>query len=290
MKIAYLMHYLGEDYEEVSENIDQILEGGDHVFVMTNDEKLRDEVFIAYGSVPECHVSTVQSAALHGDLSLPRGTILQMKDALEYEEDADVDFDYFINLTDGMIPVRSRDQIVRELETLQGQDAYVTVADSDSSEALKKRMEEYAFFTNSIAFQKSRMLQGMNTFTKNIVKNFNRREMDDTVVQTWPFFVLCHNSAEALVENLAYCSNQFMMCMYPEELCFGTMLKKFSPASHVEKKYWLTGQGDYQEQVRIQPVSIEQIEANPEALFAVRVKAKENLPVYQEYFDAYNQK
>ena len=40
-------------------------------------------------------LSTVQSAALHGDLSLPRGTILQMKDALEYEEDADADFDYF---------------------------------------------------------------------------------------------------------------------------------------------------------------------------------------------------
>ncbi|WP_301082152.1 beta-1,6-N-acetylglucosaminyltransferase [Faecalibaculum rodentium] len=288
MKIAYLMHYLGEDYEEVSENIDQILEGGDHVFVMLNDEKLRDDIFIAYASVPECHVSTVQSAALHGDLSLPRGTILQMKDALEYEEDADADFDYFINLTDGMLPVRSRQEIVQVLEQLDGRDNYIVTADSETSEDLKKRMEEYAFFTNSLNFQKSKMLQGMNSFTKNIVKNFKNRETDDVVVQTWPFFVLGHDSAEALVDNLAYCSNQFMMCLYPEELCFGTMLRKFSPAQHEERRLWITGQGDYQEQAVIQPVTMDQVLENPEALFAVRVKAKENLPVYQNVFDAYN--
>ncbi len=288
MKIAYLMHYLGEDCEEVSENIDQILEGGDHVFVMLNDEKLRDDIFIAYASVPECHVSTVQSAALHGDLSLPRGTILQMKDALEYEEDADADFDYFINLTDGMLPVRSRQEIVQVLEQLDGRDNYIVTADSETSEDLKKRMEEYAFFTNSLNFQKSKMLQGMNSFTKNIVKNFKNRETDDVVVQTWPFFVLSHDSAEVLVDNLAYCSNQFMMCLYPEELCFGTMLRKFSPVQHEERRLWITGQGDYQEQAVIQPVTMDQVLENPEALFAVRVKAKENLPVYQNVFDAYN--
>lgn len=71
MKIAYLMHYIGNDFEELSENIDQLLEQGDHVFVMINDEGLRDDIFIAYGSVPECHIAGMQGAALHGDLSLP---------------------------------------------------------------------------------------------------------------------------------------------------------------------------------------------------------------------------
>ena len=289
MKIAYLMHYIGNDFEELSENIDQLLEQGDHVFVMINDEGLRDDIFIAYGSVPECHIAGMQGAALHGDLSLPRGTILQMREALEQEEDTGVYFDYFINLTDGMMPVRSREEIVAVMESLDGKDNYVTVADSDHSPELKKRMEEYAFFTNSLNFQKSRMLQGMNSLTKNIVKNFKNRETEDVVVQTWPFFVLSHDSAEALAENLAYCSNQFMMCLYPEELCFGTMLRKYSNADHEERKLWITGQGDYQEQAVIQPVTMDQILQAPEALFALRVKAKENLPVYQNVFDAYNQ-
>ena len=44
------------------------------------------------------------------------------------------------------------------------------------------------------------------------------RVTDDVVVQTWPFFVLSHDSAEALVENLAYClvDRQVLLCLDPD--------------------------------------------------------------------------
>lgn len=288
MNIAYLIHYTGTNYEELSENIDQILDAGDSAFVMINDDKLRDDIFIAYGSIPECHVASQQASALYGDLSLPRGTIMQMKEAFELEEDYDdIHYDYFINLTDGMMLTVSKEKMDAYLEKLDGRDSYYVVADSDTNPELKKRFEEYAFFTNSLAFQKSKMLQGMNSFTKTIVKNFKKREMEDTIVQTWPWFILSRDSARKLVDNLAYCSSQFMMCLYPEELAFGTMLKKFGAKPPVSEKLWLTGQGDYQSQARIKPVTMEQLCEHPEVMFAGLVSAKDNLTVYQDIFDVY---
>lgn len=37
------------------------------------------------------------------------------------------------------------------------------------------RFEEYAFFTNSMDFQKSKIIQGMNKFTAGVIHNFKQK-------------------------------------------------------------------------------------------------------------------
>ena len=83
MRIAYCMHYTGTSFDELSENVDQLIEPGDEVFVMINDDDLRDQMVISYADEPALHVSQIQQKALDADLSLPRGQIVQLRNALD---------------------------------------------------------------------------------------------------------------------------------------------------------------------------------------------------------------
>ena len=48
MKIAYLILYTEKNYEEITENLDKILDAGDDAYVMINNDDFRDEVFLVY--------------------------------------------------------------------------------------------------------------------------------------------------------------------------------------------------------------------------------------------------
>ena len=52
MKIAYLMHS-DRKYDEVVETINQLTKQGDHVFIMINDDDLREQVQFVYMIIPE---------------------------------------------------------------------------------------------------------------------------------------------------------------------------------------------------------------------------------------------
>ena len=41
MKIAYLMHYMKNNFEEITENLDILITQGDDVYLMENDDDLR---------------------------------------------------------------------------------------------------------------------------------------------------------------------------------------------------------------------------------------------------------
>ena len=288
MRIAYLMLYTEHNYEEITENLDRILDAGDDVFVMINDDELRDEVFIAYTDEPRLHVSTVQSAALPADLSMPRGFICQMEDAMDFEARYEFEYDYFITMTDGMFPLISKQEMDAFLTSLDHKDLYYEVTNTNESEDLKKRMEDYAFFTNSFDFQKNRLIRGMNSMTAGIVRNFKKRELTDTIYLTYPWFVLTHESVEKLADNRAYCSSNFSMCLYPEEVCLGTMLKKFSPIEHINKDIWLVGKtGTYEFLNPIAPLPIEVYENNTDKIFGAKIHSDTNLSVYQNVFDIY---
>ena len=85
MKLAFLVH-TSRDYEEVIEMINQLTKQGDHVFIMINDNDLRDKVAFVYTDYLRVHVSRTQEYAQEGDLSLARGTIIQMKEAIEKDD------------------------------------------------------------------------------------------------------------------------------------------------------------------------------------------------------------
>lgn len=287
MKIAYLIHYMKKNYDEITENLDTILEAGDDCYVIVNDDDLRDELMLAYGNEPSMHLVHKQEAALPGDLSLPRGMIISIADALEEEEENGFNYDAFINLTDGMIPITKKKDLEDYLNKYPEQDIYYVEKTSEEDPELMTRFEEYAFFTNSMDFQKSKIIQGMNKFTAGVIHNFKQKKLDDVLVLSYPWFVLRHESAVALAENLAYCSNNFKMCMYPEELAIATMLKKFSPARHHNENIWRVNEdGIYKFKEPIVNVSREVLN-DKNAFFAAKIHSDENFDIYQDYFDIY---
>ncbi|MDD7280697.1 MAG: hypothetical protein PUH10_01665 [Erysipelotrichaceae bacterium] len=288
MRIAYLVLYTEKNFEEITENLDKILDAGDDAYVMINDADLRDEVFLAYADEPRLHVSTKQDSALPADLSTPRGFICQIEEALDYEQQDDFQYDYFITLTDGMLPLIHKEQMDAFLKELNHKDCYYEITNSNENKELQERLEQYAFFTNSYDFQKSKIIRGMNNMTSNIVTKFKKRDIEDTVYLTYPWFILTHESATALADNKAYCTTNFMMCQYPEELVFGTMLHKFSNVEHVNKDVWLIGEtNSYLLMSPVKPVTMDQIINNKDKIFAGKIHSGTNLDVYQNTFDIY---
>ena len=157
---------------------------------------------------------------------------------------------------------------------------------SDENEEVKKRFENYAFFTNSYDFQKSKTIRAMNKMTSSLVHSFKKREIEDTIYISYPWFILTHESAEALADNLAYCSNTFKMCLYPEEMAIATMLHKFSNVNHHNENIWAVGKnGEYSLQQPMENVELGVI--NDSTYFAALAHSEDNLQVYEDYFDAY---
>ena len=62
MKIAYLMHS-DRKYDEVVETINQLTKQGDHVFIMINDDDLREQVQFVYMDYSRVHISHTQEFA-----------------------------------------------------------------------------------------------------------------------------------------------------------------------------------------------------------------------------------
>lgn len=288
MKIAYLMHYMKNNFEEITENIDILLNQGDDVYLMVNNDDLRDDLILSYCDTSNLHIAHHQQTALPADMSLPRGFIVLMKDALEYEqEDGSFTYDRFIIMTDGMIPIASKDKLVKYLDQHPDEDIYYEIANSKENEEVKKRFENYAFFTNSYDFQKSKTIRAMNKMTSGLVHSFKKREISDTIYVSYPWFILTHKSAVALAENLAYCSNTFKMCLYPEEMAIATMLHKFSDVAHHNENIWAIGNdGEYHLQKSMENVSLQAITESK--FFAAVVHSDDNLEVYEDYFDAYS--
>ncbi len=288
MKIAFCIHYMGTSYDELSENIDQLIEYGDEVFAMINDDDLRDQMVISYADEPSVHVSQIQQKALPADLSLPRGQIIQLRNALDAQINEHKQYDRFIVMSDGMLPLCTRRQLVDYLDQHEGKDIYYVVNDSSKDSSIEQRFENYAFFTNTINFQTSKMIKGMNAMTSKIVHNFKQRKIDDILVQSYPWFILTPQSAKILADEFAYCSNTFKMCLYPEELAIATMLRKFSPVEHINEDIWVCGpSGNYKSCEPIAPLTQEAIDQKPHALFGTKIKSSENLSIYQNYFDQY---
>ena len=70
-----------------------------------------------YMDYSRVHISHTQEFAQEGDMSMARGTLIQMKEAVQ------IGFDYYINLNDGMMPIKTREEITAFLEEQNSVDA-----------------------------------------------------------------------------------------------------------------------------------------------------------------------
>lgn len=288
MKIAYLMQS-DRDYEEIIETLNQLTKQEDHVFIMINDNDLRDKVSFVYAGSRYIHISRTQEYAQEGDLSLARGTIIQMKEALEYSH-----FDYFINLTDSMIPIKTRSEIVSFLEANNGKDFYYV--DRKEDEALRKKAERFYTFTNLLSFPNGKFTRA---FTKANAAFLNllgfRRKLEDSYIIGSPWFIISKKSAVLLAQHFSYVAETFKLSWYPEEMYIPMMMHKFvyqneDSTRHINKDMRVVGpDGNWTESSGAKPISEEIIKAHPEALFAGKINIESNLHLYETYFDKYNE-
>lgn len=290
MRIAYLMQ-TNRKYDEITEIINQLVKQGDHVFIMINDNELRDEVGFVYVEHDRVHISKVQEFADEADMSLPRGTLLQMKEALEIEN---VQFDYFINLTDGMIPVKTRSEIVSFLEENEGKDFFYVAREED--EALRKRVEKWYCHTNLIGVAEKKFLRWINKASANMFKLIGlKRKLNDPYKIGSPWFILSRKSAIQLAPNYPYCSDTFKMQWYPEELYIPMMMDKFvytngDASRHINRDMRCVGpDGFWVEEKGARSLTEEVLAEFPDALFAGKITAEENFEMFQKYFDKYNE-
>ena len=288
MKIAYLVHS-GRDYEETVEQIKQLTKQGDHVFIMINDNDLRDKVGFVYADYARVHISHLQEYAQEGDLSLARGTIIQLKEAVELGE-----FDFFINLTDGMMPLKNRSEIVDFLSKNEGKDFYYEEARSEAD--LKKKSEKYYPFTNSLDFPTNRFMRGFSKLSANCTTalGFKRKVTDDYRIGS-PWFILCLDTAKILAENFDYVSETFKLSWYAEEMYIPMMMNKFVYVNgreddHINQDLRVIGDtGKWQESVGAKPLTDTLISEHPEALFGGKITTDDNMYLYEDLFDIYNQ-
>ncbi len=287
MRIAYLVH-TAREYEEIVEMVNQLTKQGDHVFIMINDNDLRDEIFFVYADYNRVHIAKKQEYAQSGDLSMARGMVIQMKDACELGG-----FDYYINLSDGMIPVKTRTEIISFLEAHKGKDFYYT-ADTDA-DALRTKSERYYPFTNMLAFPTSRFVRFLSRGTAKIFDWMHiRRNLTEEYQIGSPWFMLSDTSAQILSENFSYVAETYKLGWYPEEMYIPMMMNRFVYVNgrsddHINLDYRAIGpNGMWRESHDADPITAEVLAEHPEALFAGKITADDTLPLFSDYFDIYN--
>ena len=287
MKIAYLM-YSGRKFYDIVPVVRKLVKQGDHVFIMVSDDKARDEVTVAAAANRKIHISRKLEFAQEGDLSLARGTLLQIRDALDLE---DVHFDYFINLSEGMLPVKTREEIVSFLEENPGDYYYVDRSEKEDPKLRKKTLKYYAY-TNLLAFPKSRWVRGHTKVLANFLDLIGvRRTLEDEILIGSPWFILTGETAKVLAENYAYCSDKFKLSWYPEEQVFAMMLAKFLPDhSHINKDLRVVGpNGSWTEGQGPRALKEEVLNAHPEALYGGTFFDTDNQELYERMLEKYNE-
>lgn len=290
MKIAYLMHS-DREYDELLETINQLIKQGDHVFIMINDNDLRDKVRFVYADSRKVHISSTQEYAQEGDLSLARGTIIQMKEAI-----AQGGFDYFINLTDGMMPIKPRSEIIAFLEKNNAKDFYYVDHDETQDDKLRKKSEKFYTLTSLLAFPTNKFVRSSSKAVASLCYAIGvHRKIEDKISIGSPWFMISKKSAILLVENYSYVSTTFKLAWYPEEMYIPMMMEKFVYTNggndrHVNDDMRVVGpSGKWMESSSAKAITQELIDSKPEALYAAKITADETLALYEKYFDKYNE-
>lgn len=287
MKIAYLMYFDHDKANEIAAIVNELTKQDDHVFLMINDAKIRDAVTMTYVQNRHVHISHKQEYAQEGDLSLVRGTLLQMKEAVEDEEDV---FDWFINLPEGMLPLTSREKITA---LLSGQDKdyyYVDEAKSADPATLKKALRYYPY-TSVVDFAQKKKFRSRNQHMAAFLNFLGfRRKLEDPLRIGSPWFMLKRSTAEALVEHYAYASTYFKLGWYAEQYVIPMMIRRYLPdAQHVNADLRAIGPGGaWVEDQGPREITREVLEQHPEALFGGSFYHSKNKELFNEVLDRYN--
>ncbi len=286
MKIAYLMH-TKQTSQEIMKVLQELVRQDDHAFIMVDDNKIRDEVMIAASHERRIHVSHTQEFAQEGDMSLSRGTLLQMKEAMELE---DVSFDYCINLYDGMLPLKARNEIVSFLTENPGDYYYVDHTQENDPVLLKETLKYYPY-TNLLNFPDSKKVRRRSRHMSSLLNLLHiRRKLEDPVQIGSPWFMLTAPTCRVLAENFSYCSEFFKLSWYAEEMCYPMMITRFVKDSvHINEDKRVVGpDGHWEHSQGIRPITEEVLNNCPDALFGGAILEADQPELFDQYLPIYN--
>lgn len=265
----------------------ELVKQDDHVFIMVDDNKTRDEVMIASSHERKIHVSHTQEFAQEGDMSLSRGTLLQMKEALEQE---DVSFDYFVNLYDGMLPLKPRDEITSFLSQNPGDYYYVDRTQDNNADLLKQTLKYYPY-TNLLNFPDSKKVRRRSRHMASFLSFLTlRRKLEDPVQIGSPWFILTAATCRILAENYSYCSEFFKLSWYAEEMCYPMMIARFVKDNvHInEDKRAVGPDGKWIHSQGIRNISEEVLKNYPDALYGGAVLEADQPELFEKILPIYN--
>ncbi len=285
MKFAYLM-YSSQKYRDIVPVVRMLTKQGDHVFIMINNDKERDEITVFFANNRNVHISRKLEFAQEGDLSLARGTLLQMVDAFECDEH----FDYFINLTEGMLPVKPREEIEAYLRENPDDHYFISRSEKEDPD-LRKQISRYYAYTNVIGFPTSKYVRFQAKALAGFLNLIGvRRKLEETVYIGSPWFILTNKTARVLAENYAYCSQNFKLSWYAEEMCYIMMIKHFIPNNeHVNNDMRVIGpDGLWKQSNGARKLTQEVLDQYPDALFGASILAKDDKEFYDRILKTYN--
>jgi hypothetical protein len=223
MKIVYLIQ--GRDDPEQAIQLANALSIDDYVVLTLNDNKWIDEAYYLFNRHRNIHLSTSTAFATVGDLSASRTWLYQLKEACEKFK-----FDYAINLTEHVMPTKTRAEIVEMLTHFDGESVFSVKRNSEDDEALKKQITQYFVGTNAKQFAlRESYRKRMQSYASILYSLGIRRKIDFTIYEGEPWFALNYNMALAFGNELKFASEHFILSWYSERFVIQTMWKQFVP-------------------------------------------------------------
>ena len=221
MKIVYLIQ--GRDDPEQAIQLANALSIDDYVVLTLNDSKWVDEAYYLFNRHRNIHLSTSTAFATMGDLSASRTWLYQLKEACDKFK-----FDYAINLTEHVMPVKSRDEIIQLLKQCDGDSVFSIQRNSEEDETLKKQVSQYFLGTNARQFAiRESYRKRMQSYANILYRIGLRRKLDFTVYEGEPWFALNYNMALAFGNELKFASEHFILSWFSERYVIQTMWKQF---------------------------------------------------------------
>lgn len=223
MKLVYLIQ--GRDDPEQAVQLTNALSIDDYVVLTLNDSKWIDEAYYLFSKHRNVLLSTSTAFATQGDLSASRTWLYQLKEATEKFK-----FDYAINLTENVLPMISRDELVTQLASYDGANVISINRNTVSDKELKKQVDRYYLGTNNRLFVTKESYRNRMKKYANILYGLGfRRKLDFDVYEGEPWFALTYNTATTLGNELKFASEHFILSWFSERFMVQTMWKKFVP-------------------------------------------------------------
>ena len=223
MKIVYLIQ--GRDDPEQAIQLANALSIDDYVVLTLNDNKWIDEAYYLFNRHRNIHLSTSTAFATVGDLSASRTWLYQLKEACEKFK-----FDYAINLTEHVMPTKTRDEIIDILKQYDGDSVFSIQRNTKDDEELNNQISKYYLGTNAKQFAARKSYRKRMQSYANILYSLGiRRKIDFTVYEGEPWFALNYNMALAFGNELKFASEHFILSWFSERFVIQTMWKLFVP-------------------------------------------------------------